>query len=364
MALRVLSLGVDTLHLSARGAVRAEVWEALEAAKREAQAAEEAVPVDFELTGQAFLLKPYGLRGYAYWLTSPDVELLLGRSERFPAGILQFHSPYLHSVGVGWAVDLIEQLLRLEVFAHPPELVVSRVDVYADATGWKLVLADLDRFVCRGRARRGFVEREHAFATGRRLTGFMFGRDALVARLYDKTVEIAQRGVTWLHDLWGERDREAPVWRLEFQYRRPVLVEFGLRSVGEVVAGVQDLWRYGAEEWLTLRTPTADPRPHRWPVDPTWCEVAAVQVAPEHCGVVRRRLVEATEARIVSGLQGYLSSWAALRESPHLRPTLEAVGPILDRYLAERGRTFEAEVRRKRARLLSVTAFLDGEGAA
>jgi hypothetical protein len=166
------------------------------------------------------------------------------------------------------------------------------------------------------------VEREHTFATGRRLTGFMFGQDALVARLYDKTAEIAQRGFMGLHDLWGQRDREAPVWRLEFQYRRPVLVEFGLRSGGEVVAGVQDLWPYGAEEWLTLRTPTTDPRPHRWPIDPTWREVAAVQVAPEVCGVVRRRLVEATEARIVSGLQGYLSSWAALRESPHLRPTL------------------------------------------
>ncbi len=238
------------------------------------------------------------------------------------------------------------------------------MDVYADSAGWRLELADLDRFVCRGRSRRGFVDREQVFATGRRLTGFMFGRDALVARLYDKTVEIALRGLTWLHDLWGKREDEAPVWRLEFQYRRPVLVEFGLRTVDEALAGVQDLWRYGAGEWLTLRIPTADPRPHRWPVDPQWADMAAVQVAPSSCGVVRRRLVEAAEARIVSGLQGYLTSWAALRESHGLRPTLEAVGPILDRYLAGRGRTFEAEVRRKRARLLSVTAFLDAEEAA
>jgi hypothetical protein len=43
---------------------------------------------------------------------------------------------------------------------------------------------------------------------------------------------------------------------------------------------------------------------------------------------------------------------------------MEAVGPILARYLAQRGRTFEAEVRRKRARLLSVTELLDGEEAA
>jgi len=277
---------------------------------------------------------------------------------------VQLHSAYLLSMGVEWAVELAAQLLRLEVFAGRPDLLVSRVDLYADAMGWRLELADLERFVCRGRSRRGFVDREQAFATGRRLTGFMFGRDALVARLYDKTVEIAQRGVTWLRDLWGERDREEPVWRLELQYRRPVLVEFGLRTVDEVLAGVQDLWRYGAGEWLTLRTPTADPRPHRWPVDPVWREVATVRVAPESCGVVRRRMVEATEARIVSGLQGYLTSWAALRESRELLPTLEAVGPILDRYLAQRGRTFEAEVRRKRARLMSVTGFLDAEEAA
>jgi hypothetical protein len=87
-------------------------------------------------------------------------------------------------------------------------------------------------------------------------------------------------------------------------------------------------------------------------------------VAPVSCGVVRRRIAEATEARIVSDLQGYVTSWAALRESYGLRPTMEAVGPILARYLAQRGRTFEAEVRRKRARLLSVTALFDGEEAA
>ncbi|HSR23705.1 MAG TPA: hypothetical protein VLW53_09150, partial [Candidatus Eisenbacteria bacterium] len=167
MALRVLSSGVDTLHLSARGTVRSEVWAALEEAKGRVQAADEAAPFDFDLTGQAFMLKPHGLRGYAYWLASPDFELLLGRSERFPAALVQLHSAYLHSMGVEWAVELAAQLLRLEV-AGRPELLVSRVDLYADATGWRLELADLDRFVCRGRSRRGFVDREQAFATGRR----------------------------------------------------------------------------------------------------------------------------------------------------------------------------------------------------
>lgn len=262
MALRVLASGVDTLHLSARGVVRAELWEALDSPKGRAQAEEVAAPFGFAVTGRLFLVKPYGLRGYTYWLMSPDFELLVGRSERFPAALVQLHSAGLYSMGAERAVEAVQELLRVEVFANPSELIVSRIDVYADSTGWALELADLERFVCRGRSRRGFVQRELTFASGRRLTGFMFGRDALVARLYDKTAEIALRGVTWLHDLWGERDGEAPVWRLEFQYRRKVLVKFGLRAVDEVLVGVQDLWRYGTHEWLSVRTATEDPRPH------------------------------------------------------------------------------------------------------
>ncbi len=325
---------------------------------------DEPVPFEFPLTGQAFMLKPYGLRGYAHWLASPDFELLLGRNARFPAALVQLHSAYLHSMGAEWALQLAEQLLRLEVFGGPPELVVSRVDLYADSQGWDLELADMRRFVCRGRGRRAFVDREQAFASGRRLTGFMFGRSAILARLYDKTAEIERRGVSWLPDLWGERDDGRPVWRLEFQFRREVLGEFQLRTVEETLASVQDLWRYGTGQWLTLRLPNGDPRERRWPVDPLWQEVQAVEIAPAVCGVVRQRLVQAREERVVQGLQGYLTSWAALREHEQLDRTMEAVGPILERYLASRGRTFQSEVRRKRARLLSISAFLDDLEAA
>ena len=53
---------MDTLHLSAGGAVRAEVWETLEAVKRQAQAEDDSARFDSAATGRAFLVKPYGLR--------------------------------------------------------------------------------------------------------------------------------------------------------------------------------------------------------------------------------------------------------------------------------------------------------------
>ena len=62
--LRVLASGVDTLHASARGVVRSEVWDLLDEAKRQAKAEDEEVALDFPVTSGAFLLRPHGWRGY------------------------------------------------------------------------------------------------------------------------------------------------------------------------------------------------------------------------------------------------------------------------------------------------------------
>ncbi len=79
-------------------------------------------------------------------------------------------------------------------------------------------MSDLDRFVSFSRRRRGFQENQQVYMTGARLTGFTFGKGDLVARIYDKTVEIQRRGVSWLPDLWGKDGDDRSVWRLEFQY--------------------------------------------------------------------------------------------------------------------------------------------------
>jgi len=56
---------------------------------------------------------------------------------------------------------------------------------------------------------------------------------------------------------------------------------------------------------------------------------------------------------------GGLTSLAALRGWELLDEALVEVGPELERYLRVRERTFRGEVRRKQARLLDVTGYLD-----
>lgn len=355
MSIAVLSAGIDTLHVSARGQLKSSVREDLEEAKVRAQAAEEPVPFELPVTSQAFLMKPFGLRGYTYWLTSPDFELVLGKGERFPAALVQFHSAYLHSCGPAMAWDLVNLMLRHDLFVGPPDVAVSRVDLYVDFQGWLPKLSDLARFVCQGRQRRVFQE---VFATGRRLTGFMFGRGGLAARIYDKTEECRKKNNGWLHDVWEGGDPGLPVWRLEFQFRRLVLSEFHLKGVEEVADSIQDLWEYSTGRWLSLRRPTGDKQVKHWPEDPTWRQLSAVRLAPASTGVVRQRIEEASEEMLVRGLMGYATSLAALRQRTDLVETFADAEPLVRRYLANRDRDFAGETRRKAARRMNVTAPL------
>jgi hypothetical protein len=357
--LRVLASGVDGLEVTARGGVRPEVWGLLERAKLEAQEAGKAMPFEFPRASPRFLILPRGRRAWSYWLTSPDCELALGRNPQGVTAYAQLHSAYLHERGPELAVGMVGTLLQANVMAGPFQLIGSRVDVYADVQGWAFNLTDLERFASRGRFREAFPVSDEGsaevFMAGRRVTGFRFGRDAVVARVYDKTADIRRRPVSWLPEVWGERDETLPVWRVEFQLRRRAIAEFRVTEFDEVLASAQDFWRHCTEEWLTLRVRRRNRQRARWPVDPSWVEVQQITVAPRATGVVRRRLAEANEEMLVRKLQGYLTSWAAVRGHEELRPTLWALESRVTRYLMGRDRTFRDEARGKRARLLGLS---------
>ena len=63
--------------------------------------------------------------------------------------------------------------------------------------------------------------------------------------------------------------------------------------------------------------------------------------------------------RIVQGLWGYVTSLAALLDRPELEDALLELRRQLEHYMTAKDRSFQAEVSRKRARMLGVTAFLD-----
>ncbi|WP_287802462.1 hypothetical protein [Diaphorobacter sp.] len=64
---------------------------------------------------------------------------------------------------------------------------------------------------------------------------------------------------------------------MEFQFKREVLVQLDLDTLGSVMENRAGLWSYATTEWLRLCLPTeADSTRSRWPIHPLWMAVSSV----------------------------------------------------------------------------------------
>ncbi|WP_456480958.1 hypothetical protein [Oceanithermus sp.] len=249
---------------------------------------------------------------------------------------------------------------------------VTRVDLFADFSSPSdpFSLADLHRFVSRARDRQAYLEiaeqapggervcappgaggplmsstgaakctsdypsllgapaslaEAQVHLSGHRWTSFRFGSSKLLARLYSKTAEARKKPDTkeLLRDYATEfgLDEDAVVWRVEFQLRKDVLAAFlhpqlgvlDLRDWTVLVEHLSELWRYLTTSWLSLRTPTANKQPTRWPEDPLWSAVVqAWSRASVPIKRVRLPLHAAAEA-LVSQAVGVILSAAAVQ---------------------------------------------------
>ena len=346
MTLSVLSDGVDSLYLSFAGTLAPELLDRLEELKLEAQASSTPAPVSFA-DRTATTVLPTGSGFYRYAIHSTDFDVYVARGEHVPPVYVRASSLYLHSVGVNTAAARVDAFVRDCLMTPARPATVSRIDIYADFQGWRPVPDDLDRFVTRSLRHHAYYEPAEEARHGLHLTGFRFGKDQLLARLYDKTREIGQSGKDWMLEVWGSaRHLEQPVWRLEYQYRREAIGSFNLATVDEVLACLADLWRYGLD-WLSLREPTFDRQRGHWPIADEWRQLRELEMDGPLTGVLRRRWREHEELLVVRGLAGYLSSLAALHGIRDLAHANHLAGVRVAGYLEDRGRSFSKIVAAK-----------------
>lgn len=221
------------------------------------------------------------------------------------------------------------------------------MDIYADFQGWVPRPHDYGRFVTRSRRNTSHIAIHH---NGRHFTGFTFGRNAMVARLYDKSAEIAHSGKDWMRTVWCDRlDPLRPVWRMEFKLRREVLAQCSLSDPEAVVENRQDLWAY-ATRWLSLRSPRPRERRTRWPVANAWVQLSRAALGAPQSSLVRQRIKKHEESVLVRGLAGYASSLAALAGVSDLDVTMLVSRRRVLEYMDATGRDFRELVRVKRER--------------
>jgi len=343
----VLSSGVDSLYVSFRGEVDASRLDELEVLKARAQEAGHPQVISLGVERRA-LVHGSGWGSYRYWLSCGDFDVFVGRGRSLPAIYARLASSFIHEVGPNCALAELKSFVGLAFQSQGAEAVCSRVDIYADFQGWVPRPHDYENFVTRSRRNTSHIAIHH---DGRQFTGFTFGRDSLVARLYDKGAEIKHSGKDWMSTVWGDRlDPRRPVWRLEFQVRREVLAQCSLQEPEDALQKRQDLWTY-ATRWLSLRSPRPGERRTRWPVADTWAQLSRAALGAPQSSLVRQRIRKHEESVLIRGLAGYASSLAAVAGVSDLDVAMLVSRRRVGEYMDATGRDFRELVRAKRERL-------------
>jgi hypothetical protein len=357
-AVTILAGGVDSLYLSAAGELADGLDVCLAAMIDNNRHTGEPIPFSFDSAEPDMLLRLHGWRNWPFWISSPRFELCVGAPPPFPAVYVQLHSEFIHLVGIDAAVREIDAVVTRYVVPRPARITVSRIDLYTDEQGWEPQHADFFRFTCRATMRRLYEQPSQMHSSGRHLSGFVFGKGEVLARIYDKSLEMRRRGQTWQQTVWHDADTGRPVWRVEFQFRRRALARFGISGVGEALAARQALWDYGMR-WLSLRQPAKHVRRSRWPEARPWTALRSAAIGSPASALVREHRRAADELRLVRGFVGYATSLAAAGAARDLELTgvLARDVPAARRYLAKRGVRFADLAAEKRSRRLDLRSM-------
>lgn len=336
--------GIDALYLSGRASIPLDVFEGLDSLR--AAAARCGEPARFSLGGEDFQVAPHSWGKHRVLLEHQHGRVGLTPSDALPSLRVQPVAGFLHAVGPGQVAPWFSA--QFEAAFGPIEWTVSRVDLFADVTGWRLSSNDRERFVCRAKARTTHEEAES-------LTGFSFGRrtGAIFGRIYDKTIEVAGSGKTWWHDKWANRWDGSAVQRVELQMNRDALRQFGLSTPDEVLTGAGGLWAHGTGEWLTFRSPSVDSNKSRWPIAPEWQAVQNATLKGDALGLPRVTTAEraASLERLMPALRGYLGSAGALLGARTYDETVERLRIHLVKLSVRRTEPFEKLLVRRSAQL-------------
>ena len=254
----ILASGIDTVVMSLNVQwIDQSIFEILEELKKASQ------QLDMNCPGRLkhfqsedtwyFNIRPNGTQGFSWILTASDFSFKIARAERpssRPNVMIEIRSEALWRLGPAEAIKIALGIIQANGAAIL-EVKLSRLDLCTDflmpEDRWSLSLMELA--VTRA---TDFNPYYH----NRSLTGIRIGKGDITARLYDKPLEIKQQSrKTWMYDIW--KIEEVPegqkVIRIEFQLRREVLKEIGLKCVDDLLPKIDGAWAYCTRKWLKFQ---------------------------------------------------------------------------------------------------------------
>lgn len=272
---KALRWGIDSLYLSYPGELTPQADDQLKALKLLAQSAlpNEVAKAQLAVGEHIFEVKEKGASLFPYIIEDGAYRVQLSRpGKKAPMAYAKLSAHLLAHAG---PIDAERQLYELlSTLGEIQEAAnVSRIDLYVDfETDCDLEGWDRHAWVTRAGDITAYAQQGH-------FSGWSIGLGGVMsARLYNKSLEIISSGKGWIVPLWQSVGWQGKtVWRLEFEIKRELLVEKGLRKLSDVLKHCNGLWSYATTEWLRLTLPNADDKTRsRWPIHPLWACLASV----------------------------------------------------------------------------------------
>lgn len=334
---QALRWGVDSLYLSYPGQLSETIFEELRVLKTLAQGRDDlAAKAQYRLGEHCFEVKDKGSGLFPFTLEDDAFQIRLAshKAKSLPMAYVKVSSRYLcHKSPLEVEAHLRALLEPLGELDAPK---VSRIDLFVDFAS----SADMESL-----GRQAWVTKASSlsqYVQDQVFTGWLIGAGGvMMARLYNKQIEIKQSNKTYLEPLWREAgwDSELPVWRLEFQFKREIIDQLGLSSLPSVMSSISGLWSYACTEWLKLTIPSeTDKTRSRWPIHPLWVLLASVDWETEGGALLREYSPIRAPSKKWLGQRalGAMSSIGALEGVSDFNAALNLLGNAAFQVLADK----------------------------
>ncbi|HET7699505.1 MAG TPA: hypothetical protein VFM06_01420 [Candidatus Limnocylindria bacterium] len=295
-----------------------------------------------EVLGFTLCVAAHGAGRYPILLDCAEFRLQITDSTHLPTVYVQLRSAFIHEVGIREAVDASRAVAEQVVERAIPEPHAGRLDLYADFADWVIRRDDVAGLVTNAKIAT------HGRAGTDELETVMVGKTPMALRIYRKDEEVRARG-GFAPLFWS--GHQGPVVRVEAQASTETLRAFQIRSVGEAITCHGDVWAWATSGFVELRRPGVGDR-EDWRLAQPWELVQAVGLAEfPRCGLVPYRVVQASRAKVLPSLLGYLSSYAALEDVNDPKAVLGRLLAQFPDLTWSSAHSFRDEVERKRALL-------------
>lgn len=369
----LVGVAIDTWIINVKGDLSRERADELDGLKWASQEADEDLLTPWSFAGEPLVIKAHGSgRQWRWILHCPSLHLDIGTGKlNHIIGKARLSSAYLWESGPADALSALYSFL-VDFYGLGFNLQVSEAHLCADIAGWEPSLADAPAFITRGHRRKTHTESHATDATrpdeptgdvevnfdGRRCTGYEFSKGAVHSCcIYDKTKEITVSRKGWMQDVWARNgwDGESRVIRVEFRYKRECLKELGVEEPYQMLDQLAGMWAYSTMQWLRHTLPTHDMNRGRWQLSPFWQVIQAADFSGEPVPLVREKKRQQDLLLICQMLSGCSTTAAAylageLPEHDDGTHFLIWFMEWQERYLTERGKTFEKLYTHKRQR--------------